>query len=377
MITDVKLAAHATCPTTRTTSRTRPWTLLAPLAAVVALIAAGCGTSDGTSDGTASRSGVGSGADRSGVVCAGPRHAASGAWVQPVATDPAPTLPTTVTDFTGEQVTVTDASRILALDTYGTLATTVYALGLGDHLVGRDVSTGVPALKDLPVVTHNGHELNAEAILDLNPSVILTDYSIGPLEVQLQLKDSGIPVVILDSQRNRAVIDDQIHAVANVLGVPVQGDALAAKVTAEVDAAVRDVAAMADVASAPRIVFLYLRGSAGVYYWFGKGTGADDLIAALGGVKADVVLSDMASHATGHRQTDHINIIALVEAGYDFAKQVLKPGGTYLAKVLRGGTESQLLTMMKKDFASVRHVKPMASRDDSAELFVLAMGYRG
>ncbi|NMD07133.1 MAG: RlmE family RNA methyltransferase [Phyllobacteriaceae bacterium] len=103
----------------------------------------------------------------------------------------------------------------------------------------------------------------------------------------------------------------------------------------------------------------------------------DVLIAALGGEKADVVLSDMASHATGHRQTDHINIIALVEAGYDFARQVLKPGGTYLAKVLRGGTESQLLTLMKKDFATVRHVKPMASRDDSAELFVLATGFRG
>jgi len=101
------------------------------------------------------------------------------------------------------------------------------------------------------------------------------------------------------------------------------------------------------------------------------------LIAALGGEKADVVLSDMASHATGHRQTDHINIIALVEAGYDFARHVLKPGGTYLAKVLRGGTESQLLTLMKKDFATVRHVKPMASRDDSAELFVLATGFRG
>ena len=103
----------------------------------------------------------------------------------------------------------------------------------------------------------------------------------------------------------------------------------------------------------------------------------DVLIAALGGEKADVVLSDMASHATGHRQTDHINIIALVEAGYDFARQVLKPGGTYLAKVLRGGTESQLLTLMKKDFATVRHVKPMVSRDDSAELFVLATGFRG
>lgn len=101
------------------------------------------------------------------------------------------------------------------------------------------------------------------------------------------------------------------------------------------------------------------------------------LMAALGGEKADVVLSDMASHATGHRQTDHINIIALVEAGCDFARHVLKPGGTFLAKVLRGGTENQLLGAMKKDFATVRHVKPMASRDDSAELFVLATGFRG
>ncbi len=101
------------------------------------------------------------------------------------------------------------------------------------------------------------------------------------------------------------------------------------------------------------------------------------LIAALGGEKADCVLSDMAAHATGHRQTDHINIIALAEAGYDFARSILKPGGTYLAKVLRGGTEGQLLRLMKKDFTSVKHVKPMSSRDDSAELFVLATGFRG
>lgn len=101
------------------------------------------------------------------------------------------------------------------------------------------------------------------------------------------------------------------------------------------------------------------------------------LVEALGGEKADCVLSDMAAHATGHRQTDHINIIALVEAGYEFARLVLKPGGTYLAKVLRGGTEGELLKLLKKDFATVKHVKPMASRDDSAELFVLAMGFRG
>lgn len=101
------------------------------------------------------------------------------------------------------------------------------------------------------------------------------------------------------------------------------------------------------------------------------------LIEALGGEKADCVLSDMAAHATGHRTTDHILIMGLAEAGYEFAKDVLKPGGTYLAKVLRGGTEGDMLKTMKKDFASVRHVKPMASRDDSAELFVLAMGFRG
>ncbi len=101
------------------------------------------------------------------------------------------------------------------------------------------------------------------------------------------------------------------------------------------------------------------------------------LIDALGGEQADCVLSDMATHATGHKQTDHINIIALVETGYVFAKSILKPGGTYLAKVLRGGTEGALLNSLKKDFRTVRHVKPMSSRDDSAELFMLATGFRG
>jgi 23S rRNA (uridine2552-2'-O)-methyltransferase len=101
------------------------------------------------------------------------------------------------------------------------------------------------------------------------------------------------------------------------------------------------------------------------------------LIDAMGGQKADCVISDMAAHATGHRQTDHIQIMALAEAAHDFARQVLKPGGTFLAKVLRGGTEGELLKQLKLDFTKVVHVKPMASRDDSAELFVLAMGFRG
>lgn len=100
------------------------------------------------------------------------------------------------------------------------------------------------------------------------------------------------------------------------------------------------------------------------------------LIALLGG-QADVVMSDMAANATGHKKTDHLRIMGLAEAGADFARSVLAPGGTYLAKVLRGGTENALLADLKRDFAVVRHVKPAASRADSAELYVLATGFRG
>jgi 23S rRNA (uridine2552-2'-O)-methyltransferase len=100
------------------------------------------------------------------------------------------------------------------------------------------------------------------------------------------------------------------------------------------------------------------------------------LKAMLGGA-ADAVLSDMAANATGHRATDHLKIMALVEAAAEFAREVLKPGGAFLAKVIQGGTEGALLADLKRDFASVKHVKPAASRADSAELYVLATGFRG
>jgi len=93
--------------------------------------------------------------------------------------------------------------------------------------------------------------------------------------------------------------------------------------------------------------------------------------------KADIVLSDMAANATGHRQTDHLRIMALAEAAADFARQVLAPGGAFLCKVLQGGTEATLLAELKRDFSSVKHVKPPASRGDSAELYLLAKGFRG
>jgi 23S rRNA (uridine2552-2'-O)-methyltransferase len=90
----------------------------------------------------------------------------------------------------------------------------------------------------------------------------------------------------------------------------------------------------------------------------------------------DVVLSDLAAPATGHRETDHLRVMALCEAALQFAVEVLKPGGTFLCKVLRGGTERTLLDTLKRRFTKVVHVKPPASRKDSAEMYVLAMGFR-
>jgi 23S rRNA (uridine2552-2'-O)-methyltransferase len=101
------------------------------------------------------------------------------------------------------------------------------------------------------------------------------------------------------------------------------------------------------------------------------------LLGTARGGKADVVLSDMAANATGHRQTDHLRIMALAEAAAAFAREVLAPGGSFLCKVLQGGTEPALLAELKRDFASVKHVKPPASRSDSAELYLLAQGFRG
>jgi len=104
---------------------------------------------------------------------------------------------------------------------------------------------------------------------------------------------------------------------------------------------------------------------------------APDKLKAMMGGGADVVLSDMAANATGHRKTDHIKIVALVEAAYEFAREVLQPGGAFLAKVLQGGAEGELLAMLKRDFTTVKHIKPPASRSDSAELYLLATGFRG
>jgi 23S rRNA (uridine2552-2'-O)-methyltransferase len=107
---------------------------------------------------------------------------------------------------------------------------------------------------------------------------------------------------------------------------------------------------------------------------------ADDapatLTAALGG-KADLVLSDMAANTVGHQQTDHLRTMGLVEAAVDFAGEVLRPGGAFVAKVLAGGADSQLVGQLKRMFATVKHAKPPASRKDSSEWYVIAQGFKG
>jgi 23S rRNA (uridine2552-2'-O)-methyltransferase len=95
------------------------------------------------------------------------------------------------------------------------------------------------------------------------------------------------------------------------------------------------------------------------------------------GSEADLVLSDMAANTVGHPQTDHLRTMALVEAGMEFAKEILKPGGAYIAKVLAGGADSDLVAELKRHFSTVKHAKPPASRKDSSEWYVIAQGFKG
>lgn len=104
---------------------------------------------------------------------------------------------------------------------------------------------------------------------------------------------------------------------------------------------------------------------------------APDLLKSMTGGPVDLVMSDLAPNTSGHRETDHLRIMGLVEAAYDFATEVLKPGGNFVAKVFQGGAQSDLLARMKRDFKTVRHIKPPSSRKDSAEQFVVAVGFRG
>lgn len=207
--------------------------------------------------------------------------------VEPVADHVAQTLPATVVshDPGGDRdIVVTDTSRVIALDMAGSLSATVWGLGLGSTLVGRDMTTTFPGTEDLPVVTSGAHAVNAEAVLALRPTLVLTDGTIGPRDVLQQLRDSGVTVVFLANDASFEGAAQLARDTAAALGAPEAGELLATRIASEVDAVRAQVAAIAptDPAKKLRIVFLYLRGGSGIYYLFGAESGADHLIEALG-----------------------------------------------------------------------------------------------
>lgn len=209
--------------------------------------------------------------------------------IVPVTGAAAPSVPTTVTshDLDGDtQVTISSVDAVIGLDISGTIGATIFGLGLGDHVVGRDVSTDFPGAEQLPIITTEGHSVNTEAILALRPDLVITDGTVGPIDVLLQLRDAGIAVVFVQSDPSVDGIHQLVGQVAAALGSPEAGELLATRLDAELKAKIAEIAAIAPVADDDRVrmIFLYLRGSAGIYYLFGEESGASELIELLGGI---------------------------------------------------------------------------------------------
>ena len=209
--------------------------------------------------------------------------------IVPITASPPQSLPTIVTshDLDGDQqVTVSDASRILPLDIAGSIAATVFALGFGDDVIGRDISTTFAEASGLPVVTSSGHAISSEAVLALRPTLVITDGTVGPTDVVLQLREAGITVVYVDAEPGLAAPSELARQVAAALGSPDTGDLLAERLESELAAVTAEIESIrpTDPADRVRILFLYLRGTSGIYYLFGDESGADELIEAIGGI---------------------------------------------------------------------------------------------
>ena len=206
--------------------------------------------------------------------------------ITPVVASPAQSLPATVVsaDLGGPStVTVTDTSRVIAIDLAGSVAATVWGLGFGDTLIARDQSTTFPGAADLPLATSGGHAVNAEAIIALGPTLVITDGTVGPRDVLEQLRDVGITVVFVENVSSFEGAQELARSVAAVYGAPEAGELLAAQIADEITAVEQSIAAIAPTPGM-RMMFLYLRGGSGVYYLFGEESGTDDLIHALGGI---------------------------------------------------------------------------------------------
>ena len=211
------------------------------------------------------------------------------ARIEPVSTDPATDLPAQVVskdkaaDLT---VNVTDTSRVIAMDLSGSIAATVWGLGFGDTLVGVDQSSTFPGTEDIPVVTSGGHTVNAESVISRKPTLVITDGSVGPRDVVEQLRDVGITVVFVNNDSSFEGAEQLARDVAAVFGAPEAGELLAQRISTEVQAKIAEIASIApsNPSERVRMLFLYVRGNAGVYYLFGEESGADRLIEGIGGI---------------------------------------------------------------------------------------------
>ncbi|WP_406351669.1 hemin ABC transporter substrate-binding protein [Streptomyces sp. NBC_00658] len=206
--------------------------------------------------------------------------AASANRLEPL-TDPAkPQLPVTVGSSGGKKVTVRAADRIVPLS--GSLSEIVFTLGLGDRVVARDITTTFDQAEKLPVVTRN-HDVSAESVLSLRPDLVLAETTTGPDEAMEQIRDAGIPVLVVDPAQGLEDVGPRIQTVADALGVPADGKRLIQRSEDRIAAVRKEIPAREEH---PRVAFLYLRGSASVYLIGGKGSGATSLLEAAGAVDA-------------------------------------------------------------------------------------------
>ncbi|MEU2960717.1 heme/hemin ABC transporter substrate-binding protein [Streptomyces albidoflavus] len=195
---------------------------------------------------------------------------------------PEPKLPAKAASADGHTVTVEDTSRVVPLT--GSLNEIVFTLGLGEQVVARDITATFEQAADLPVVTR-AHDVSAESVLSLKPTVVLADTTTGPAETITQIRDAGIPLVVLDPPKNLDDIGPRIRAVAGALGVAEAGKALVERTEQRIEKVRADVPDL-PAADRPRVAFLYLRGSASVYLLGGHESGAGSLLEAAGALDA-------------------------------------------------------------------------------------------
>ncbi|MFF8656239.1 heme/hemin ABC transporter substrate-binding protein [Streptomyces huasconensis] len=204
--------------------------------------------------------------------------------VEPLKSSAKPELPATVTSADGRRVTVRDTARIVPLT--GSLNELVFTLGLGENVVARDITATFEQAEKLPVVTR-AHDVSAESVLSLKPTVVLADTTTGPAEAIGQIRDAGVPLVVFDPAKSLDDVRPRIEAVAKALGVQKSGAELTRRTERRIDAVRAGIpSGAAKERKKPRVAFLYLRGSASVYLLGGRDSGASSLLEAAGAVDA-------------------------------------------------------------------------------------------